>query len=116
MTDVYNKQIRCVLELAVAVWMPGLTMAESDQIERVHKCALHVILGDNYLSYSQALSNLGTDKLSDRRSKLCLNFVKRQKTLYLHILIPEVIRLLNKQNTDQFPVEQIDIASPPSHF
>ena len=70
MTDVYNKQIRCVLELAVAVWMPGLTMAEIDQIERVQKCAVHVILGDSYLSYSQALSNLGTDKLSDRRSKL----------------------------------------------
>ena len=38
MLDVYFKQIRCVLELAVAVWTPGLTKAESTQIERVHKC------------------------------------------------------------------------------
>ena len=61
----------------MAVWTPGLTMAERDQIERVQKCALHVILGNSYLSYSQALSNLGTEKLSDRRSKLRLNFAKR---------------------------------------
>ena len=77
MIDVYNKQIRCVLELAVAVWTPGLTLAQSDQIERVQKCALHVILGDSYLSYDQAVSKLGAEKLSDRRLKLCLNFARR---------------------------------------
>ena len=50
--DVYYKQIRCVLELAVVVWTPGLTKEESYQLERVQKCALHVILGDNYESYN----------------------------------------------------------------
>jgi hypothetical protein len=77
MMDVYHKQIRCVMELAVAVWTPGLTNAQSDQIERVQKCALYVIMGDSYLSYEQALSKLGAEKLSERRSKLCLNFAKR---------------------------------------
>ena len=77
MIDVYFKQIRCVLELAVAVWTPGLTKAESNQIERVQKCALHVIVGDSYESYNQAIDILGVEKLSDRRSKLCLNFAKR---------------------------------------
>ena len=38
MLDVYFKQIRCVLEMAVVVWTPGLTKAESVQIERVQKC------------------------------------------------------------------------------
>ena len=32
MLDVYNNQIRCVLEMAVAVWVPGLTLAENKQI------------------------------------------------------------------------------------
>ena len=32
---VFYKQIRCVLEMALAVWVPGLTQAESMQIERV---------------------------------------------------------------------------------
>ena len=77
MIDVYYKQIRCILELAVAVWTPGLTKAEGYQIERVHKCALHVIMGDNYQSYDHAAEFLEVDKLSDRRSKLCLNFARR---------------------------------------
>ena len=66
MLDVFYKQIRCVLELAVAVWVPGLTLAESMQIERVQKCSLHVILGDTYKSYNDAVSTLEVDKLSER--------------------------------------------------
>ena len=77
MIDVYFKQIRCVLELAVAVWTPNLTKGESNQLERVQKCALHVIMGDMYLSYDQSRNILGVEKLSDRRSSLCLNFAKR---------------------------------------
>ena len=77
MIDVFNKQIRCVLELAVAVWTPGLTKAECDQIERVHKCALHTIMGDSYLNYDHAVSQLGVEKLSDRRPKMCLSFALR---------------------------------------
>ena len=34
LVDVYSKQIRCVLELAVAVWSPGLAVGQA-QIERV---------------------------------------------------------------------------------
>ena len=77
MLDVYNKQIRCVLEMAVAVWVPGLTLAENKQIERVQKCALYVIMGETYSGYSNALKTLEVSHLSDRRSKLCLNFAKK---------------------------------------
>ena len=74
MLDVYYKQIRCILEMAVAVWLPGLTKAESMQIERVQKCALNVILGDLYVSYDTAVDSLEVEKLSERRPKLYLNF------------------------------------------
>ena len=77
MIDVYYKQIRCILELAVAVWTPGLNKGESDQIERVQKCALHVIMGDNYQNYDHAAQLLEVDKLSQRRVQLCLNFARR---------------------------------------
>ena len=79
MLDVYYKQIRCVLELAVVVWTPGLTKAESVQIERVQKCALHVILGDDYESYDQATKtkSLSVEKLCERRQKLSLTFAKK---------------------------------------
>ena len=79
MLDVFHKQIRCVLELAVSVWVPGLTQAESLQIERVQKCALHVIMGEEYISYANAVSILKVDQLSERRSKLCLNFARRSE-------------------------------------
>ena len=77
MLDVYYKQIRCVLELAAVVWTPGLTKAESYQIERVQKCALHVILGDDYESYDQATTILAVEKLHERRMKSILSFAKR---------------------------------------
>ena len=72
--DVYQKQVRSVLELAVPVWQPALTISEKIQIERVHKCALHIIMGVNYLGYTHALKTLGCEKLEDRRTKLCEKF------------------------------------------
>ena len=54
MVDVYNKQIRSILELAAPVWQAGLTKQESNQIERVQRTAFHIILGENYLYYENA--------------------------------------------------------------
>ena len=75
--DVYQKQVRSMMELAVPVWEPNLTVAESMQIERVQKAAFSIILGDEYFSYNQALSTLAVDTLSSRRQKLSLNFAKK---------------------------------------
>ena len=75
--DVYQKQVRSMMELAVPVWEPNLTVAESMQIERVQKAAFSIILGDEYFSYKQALSTLAVDTLSSRRQKLSLNFAKK---------------------------------------
>ena len=77
MLDVYQKQVRSVLELAVPVWQAGLTQQEISQIERVQRTALYIILGENYHSYENALELLECEKLSDRRYKLCANFVKK---------------------------------------
>ena len=43
--DVFIKQIRSVLELAVAVCHSSITLSERADIERVQNSALHVILG-----------------------------------------------------------------------
>ena len=75
--DVFYKQIRSVLELAVAVWQPRLTMAESKQIERVQKCAFYVIMGEKFHSYEHALTYLESETLSARRMKLCYNFARK---------------------------------------
>ena len=78
--DIYIKQCRCVLELAAPVWTPGLTEAESKQLERVQKSAFSIILGRKYTSYSQALAELKMESLKDRRLNLCTSFaIKSQK-------------------------------------
>ena len=79
--EVYTKQIRCTLELDVPVWNYSLTSKESNLIERVQRCALHIILGQDYLSYQEALSKLNLQSLRARRSNLCLKFaLKAEKS------------------------------------
>ena len=77
MLDVYQKQVRSVLEMAVPVWQAGLTQVEVKQIERVQRTAFHIILGEQYEDYDHACKELECDKLGDRRYKLCKNFVKK---------------------------------------
>ena len=78
--DVYFTQVRCVLEMAVVVWEPGLNQAQHKQIERVQKCAFYVIMGEQYSNYDNALKALKSETLSERRIKLCLNFAKKSET------------------------------------
>ena len=40
--DVYMKQVRSILELAVPAWHGAITQAERDEIERVQKAAMHI--------------------------------------------------------------------------
>ena len=56
---------------------PALTRGEATLIERVQKSALRVILGDQYLSYNQAMMTLGLDNLESRREKLCVSFASK---------------------------------------
>ena len=59
--------------MAVRVWEPGLTNEEAKQIERVQKSAFYIIMGDDYVSYSNALEVLGWESLEHRRGNICLN-------------------------------------------
>ena len=74
LVDIFIKQIRSVLELAVPAWHSGITLAEQIEIERIQKSAAHIILGDSYESYKDALTSLGLDTLKFRRDKLSLKF------------------------------------------
>ena len=59
------------------VWQPALTQNEVKQIERVQRCALYIILGEQYLNYEHARNLLNCEDLNERRLKLCENFVKK---------------------------------------
>jgi hypothetical protein len=58
MLDVFYKQIRCVLEMAVAVWEPGLNKAQRKQLERVQQCAFYIIMGNTFTNYDTAVNSL----------------------------------------------------------
>ena len=79
LVDIYIKQIRSVLELAVPAWHGGLTLAEQMDIERIQRSVAHIILGHRYLSYKEALKTLNLESLQARRSKLCLKFARKSE-------------------------------------
>ena len=72
--DVYIKQVRSILEFAVPVWHPSLTLADKANLECVQKTVLHVILGENYHDYKDALKETNLESLEERRTKLCEKF------------------------------------------
>ena len=75
--DVYSKEVRSLLEMAVPVWHGGLTKQESGKIERVQKIAFKIILGEHFQSYDVACTLFGVEPLELRRTELCLNFAKK---------------------------------------
>ena len=54
MFDVYIKEVRSILELAVPVWHSGLTKQQTADIERVQKVAFKIILQESYANYQLA--------------------------------------------------------------
>ena len=85
LVDMYIKQCRSNLELAVPAWQGALTMVEKQDIERIQKVAFHVILGDQYESYKNALKLTNLETLEARRIKLCTKFAKKAERNEKHM-------------------------------
>ena len=54
-----------------------LSKTNENDIERVQKSALKLILKENYKDYKTALKTLNIESLYDRREKLCLKFARK---------------------------------------
>ena len=72
--DYYIKEIRSLAEQGVPVWNSGLTKGQINDLEKIQKVALKVILHDDYKSYAQACNFFDLERLSDRRLNLATNF------------------------------------------
>ena len=59
------------------VWHSSLSIKDKNDLERVQKSALKVILGEKYISYRHALDVMRMDSLERRRQNLCLKFAKQ---------------------------------------
>ena len=84
LVDMYVKQCRSILELAVPAWHGAITQAERGEIERVQKGALYTIFGEQYDSYKNALKLANLDTLEARRDKLCTKFAKKAENNKKH--------------------------------
>ena len=82
--QIYITFIRTLLEQSAVVWHSSLSEENIDDLERVQKSALKIILGQEYKNYENALKKLDLTTLAERRQNLCLNFalkcVKNSKT------------------------------------
>ena len=94
------KQVRPVVELAVPAWQPGLSQLESNQLERIQKCALHIILGEDYTGYEAALEMTSCVSLEARRMQICEKFAVKtaRSNKYSHWFVPNV-RNAESRNT-----------------
>ena len=73
---IYQTFIRSNLEFSSTVWHSSLTSADRQDIERIQKAALKVILGKDYDGYDKSLMILKMESLEQRRESMALKFVK----------------------------------------
>ena len=59
---IYKTIIRSNLEFSSTVWHSGLSLADRQDLERVQKAAVKVILGKYYKNYEEALSEWKLDR------------------------------------------------------
>ena len=91
---IYSLFVRSVLEQSATVWHSSLTQENSEDIERVQKSAVKLMLGNQYIGYKQSLEKLDMDTLKERREKICLNFaLKSIKNVKMKDMFPENERL-----------------------
>ena len=76
MVHIYKLFIRCILEQSATVWHSMLSEENSNDLERVQKNALKIILQESYQTYQNALNILNLESLYDRRVNLCFKFAK----------------------------------------
>ena len=72
--EVFCKEIRSILEMAVPVWHSGLTSQQSSDIESIQKLAMKIIIQDKYVTYQLACITFSAKTLFERRLQLSSKF------------------------------------------
>ena len=75
--SVYKGYIRPLLEYADVVWNSSLTVKQTKNIEQVQRRARRIVLGHNFTSYNEALSDCEIESLATRREDHCRKFADR---------------------------------------
>ena len=75
--NIYFLFVRSQLEQSAVVWHSALTEENKNDLERVQRSAMKIIMGEQYKGYQKSLDTLQIDTLKIRREKLCLKFAQR---------------------------------------
>ena len=114
--DLFNKQIRSVLEYAVPAWGPGISDQDSEDIERVQKTALGIIFGNN-TSYNTILKKHKIDTLEKRRSDLIQKFAsktaKHDEFNKWYVKHPHIVQTRNKDKFLTVPTRHVRFENSP---
>ena len=105
---IYFLFIRSLLEQSATVCHSGLTEENSNDLERVQKSALKIILGEKFISYENALLRLNMESLKERREHLCTSFaLKCLKNPKTKSMFPENTKkhIMTTRNNERFKIQ-----------
>ena len=74
---VYITFVRSILEQSAVVWHSSLTEENKQDLERIQRSAVLIMMGQKFKSYSKSLLFLDLEDLNSRRENLCLTFALR---------------------------------------
>ncbi|XP_033628919.1 uncharacterized protein LOC117291377 [Asterias rubens] len=86
---IYTSFVRPILEYAAPAWSGALSSKQCNDLERVQKRACRIILGNDYVRYSDALQLCSIETLVCRRNHLCQSFAKTLPSSVLKRLLPK---------------------------
>ena len=84
LVEMFSIFIRSRLEYCVPVWNASLTNENKEDIERIQKTALKIILGESYEEYETALDQCKLKTLDQKREDLCLMFALKCTNVEQH--------------------------------
>ncbi len=105
---IYKTFIRSNLEFSSTVWHSSLTLADRQDLERIQKAAVKIILGKDYDGYEKSLGVLNMESLEQRRESMALKFVKNGlKNLNFSKLFPlrKAKHEMSFRNSERFHVK-----------
>ena len=77
--NIYFLFVRSVLEQSATVWHSSLTQENKEDLERVQKSAIRIIMGEEFQGYQKSLDKLDIETLDARRENFALKTSKNPK-------------------------------------
>ena len=105
---IYFSYIRSQLEQTSTLWHSSLTVTQqnSNDLERIQKTAIKIILRNQYNGYDKSLIKLDMEKLLERRESLCLKYaINSLKNEKMKRMFPLNENLDNKRKKEIYFVQ-----------